>query len=63
MNPILSHPLFAEMVCEHVRKSLDKPKLTCDFCSFTGTDPENFGEDKKTCAKLLILLSFSGLDK
>lgn len=49
MNPILTHPLFANMVCEHAKKSLKKSKLTCNFCSFTGSDYENFNEDGVTC--------------
>lgn len=51
MNPLLSHPLFAGMVSVHVQKILESPRLTCDFCSFSGTDPKNFGDDKKTCRR------------
>lgn len=51
MNSILSHPLFASMVCEQARKSLNKPKYKCDFCSFTGTDLDNFNEDLRTCSR------------
>jgi hypothetical protein len=51
MNAILSHPLFASMVCEHARKSLNKQKHKCDFCSFTGTDLDNFNEDLRTCSR------------
>lgn len=49
MNPILTHPLFANMVCENAKKSLKKTKLKCNFCSFTGNDYDNFNEDKETC--------------
>ena len=49
MNPILTHPLFASMVCENAKKSLKKTKLKCNFCSFTGNDYDNFNEDKETC--------------
>lgn len=51
MNPILAHPLFASMVSEQAQKCLKQSKLKCDFCSFTGTDPDNFDEDKRTCSR------------
>ena len=49
MNPILKHPLFASMICDNAKKSLEKSKLKCDFCSFTGYDHSNFNEDGRTC--------------